>query len=128
MALPVDEPEPLPFHYTHTSDVDGSYTYTYSAEDSSKTETRNADGSIVGGYQYIDTDGILQKIQYQAGEDGVQILASNLPVGSTEPIQDTPEVIKATEEHFHEVQRALQLIAKAAALEAEYKKNHPELA
>ncbi|GLV33019.1 Cuticular protein 72Ec [Carabus blaptoides fortunei] len=124
-AKPVDEP--APFVATDNRDVDGSYTFSYTSEDSSKTEVRHADGTIVGGYQYIDADGILQKVQYQAGEDGVQILASNLPVGSTDPVQDTPEVLQAKDEHFHEVQRALQLIAKAEALEAAYRKLHPEL-
>lgn len=60
-AKPVDvDEEPAPFVSTDSRDVDGSYSFTYTAEDSSKTEVRQPDGTIVGGYQYIDADGVLQ--------------------------------------------------------------------
>lgn len=62
-AIPTHQPEHVAdFKSSLTSDVDGSYSFSYSGEDSSKTERRLKDGTILGGYKYIDTDGQLQTV------------------------------------------------------------------
>lgn len=119
--------EPAPFELSHTSEVDGSYSYTYASEDSSKTETRSPQGQVRGAYSYIDDQGILQKIQYVADEGGYQVFGTNLPIGSTVPVKETPEVLEATAEHFALIDKHLKKVALAERLEAEYKALHPEL-
>ena len=41
----------------HAQDEYGQYTYGYNNEDSSKVETKTADGIVRGSYSYIDADG-----------------------------------------------------------------------
>lgn len=119
--------EPTPFELKAHADVDGSYTFTFSSEDASKTETRTADGIIRGAYSYIDSDGVLQKVQYLADENGFQAYGTNLPVGSTVPVKETPEVLEATADHFARVDEHQKKIAIAAELHAKFLAEHPEL-
>lgn len=124
-AAPVEEP--APFELKQHSDVDGSYTFTYASEDSSKTETRTPDGAIRGAFSYIDSDGVLQKVQYLADDNGFQAYGTNLPVGSTVPVKETKEVLEATADHFARVDEHQKKVAVAARLHAEFKSLHPEL-
>lgn len=65
----------------HAQDELGQYTYGYADGNSAKTETRAADGSTVGGYSYVDGNGLVQSVKYHADALGFRVAATNLPVG-----------------------------------------------
>lgn len=70
----------------HAQDAFGQYVYGYATPTSAKSETKTADGVTRGGYSYIDSNGILQTVQYTADAlNGFRVAATNLP-------QDLPEV------------------------------------
>jgi hypothetical protein len=127
IAFPLEEkPEPSPFDLTHKSDVDGSYSFTFSSEDASKTETRSRSGQVTGAYSYLDSNGKLQKYQYVADINGFQVFSTELPVGSTVPVKETPEVLEATAEHFALINKHLKKVAVARKAHEEYKRAHPD--
>lgn len=81
----------------HSQDVYGQYVYGYSSPLSSKAESKTADGVTRGGYSYIDSNGILQTVQYTADAiNGFRVAATNLP-------RDLPEVAYAKARHFADV-------------------------
>lgn len=78
----------------HSQDVIGQYAYGYATPTSTKAETKTADGVTHGGYSYIDSNGILQSVQYTADPiHGFRVAATNLP-------QDVPEVAYAKAKHL----------------------------
>ncbi|KAI9586967.1 uncharacterized protein LOC119632215 [Glossina fuscipes] len=87
----------------HNQDALGQYSYGYSEPLSAKEETRTADGITKGSYSYIDTNGLLQTVDYTADSNGFRVAATNLPFDTQEMPQivtDTPEVRKAREQHL----------------------------
>lgn len=99
----------------HAQDVFGQYVYGYATPTSAKSETKTADGVTRGGYSYIDSNGILQTVQYTADPlNGFRVAATNLP-------QDLPEVAYAKAQHYaaYEATRA-EHAAIAAARTVEY--------
>lgn len=116
-----------------TQDTLGNYKIKYSIGDITKTENRNQDGSVTGSYSYLDANGILQTIQYTAGQGGFVVTdGTNLPVAPQlqdiqlpqaplipvvpevhqleqirlEPVEYTPEVAAARAEHLALVEEA----------------------
>jgi hypothetical protein len=90
----------------HSQDVLGQYAYGYATPTSTKSETKTADGVTLGGYSYIDSNGILQTVQYSADPvHGFRVAATNLP-------QDLPDVAHAKAQH----------LADYAAVQAEHAK------
>lgn len=88
-------------------DSKGFYSFGYSGDESAKAEYKTQDGSSKGFYSYIDTDGKLQTVKYEAGrKQGFTASATNLPVQpvdnsqAPEPVTDTPEVEIAKQAHF----------------------------
>ncbi|EFA10573.1 cuticular protein precursor [Tribolium castaneum] len=78
----------------HSQDIIGQYAYGYATPTSTKAETKTADGVTHGGYSYIDSNGILQTVQYTADPiHGFRVAATNLP-------QDVPEVAYAKAKHL----------------------------
>lgn len=78
----------------HAQDNYGQYVYGYATPTSTKSETKTADGVTRGGYSYIDSNGILQSVQYTADPvHGFRVAATNLP-------QDLPEVAYAKAKHY----------------------------
>lgn len=119
-------------HQYHAQDELGQYTYGYSGGPSAKVESRTADGVTRGSYSYIDSNGIVQQVNYQADPvNGFRVAASNLPlapvaapvapvvaaapaiVAAPVPVQDTPEVVAARAEHL-----AAKAVAEAKVVEA----------
>lgn len=92
--------EPAPFNLTYNTEPDGSYTYTYTTENFAKTETRNREGKVLGGYSYVDDNGVIQKVRYIADERGFQFFGTNLPQGVTVGIRDAQNVLDATAQQF----------------------------
>merc|ERR1711988_672217 len=64
----------------HAQDDLGQYSFGYSNGNSVKQEIRTADGVVRGAYQYVDSDGIVQTVNYIADALGFRVGASNLPV------------------------------------------------
>ncbi|XP_034237965.1 uncharacterized protein LOC117643278 [Thrips palmi] len=56
------------------------YSYSYSDGLSSKTETKTADGLTRGRYSYVDANGVLQAVDYEADNyNGFRASGTNLP-------------------------------------------------
>lgn len=103
-----------------TQDTLGQYSYGYNDGLSAKAESRSVDGTVNGGYSYVDANGLVQNVQYTADSLGFRTAATNLPVGpapavaAIAPVQvaatipaivsagplETPEVIAAKAAHF----------------------------
>lgn len=125
---------PIPLHYADSSydleqynDLDGSYHFSYASDDASRVESRLPSGQVKGAYSYVDTDGILQKVQYVGDENGFQVYGTNLPIGSTAPPKETPEVLEATAEHFALVDQHVAKVALAKKYEQAYRAQKPEI-
>merc|ERR1711892_1245467 len=58
----------------------GQYSYGYSDPNSVKQEVRTADGVIRGAYSYVDSNGLVQTVNYIADALGFRVGATNLPV------------------------------------------------
>lgn len=78
----------------HSQDEYGQYVYGYATPTASKSEAKTIDGVTRGGYSYIDSNGIVQTVQYIADSvNGFRVAATNLPV-------DLPEVAYAKVKHL----------------------------
>merc|ERR1719410_1368650 len=64
----------------HSQDDVGQYSYGYSDPNSVKQEVKTADGVIRGAYSYVDSNGIVQSVNYIADALGFRVGATNLPV------------------------------------------------
>lgn len=95
----------------HAQDSLGQYTYGYEGGPSAKNEVRSLDGVTRGSYSYVDPEGKLQSVAYTADAlNGFRVAATNLPEApkelvstpliAPEPVQDTPEVVKARADHL----------------------------
>lgn len=87
-----------------SQDTDGNYDLQYDLEGSSKREV-SKNGIVTGSYSYVDSNGLLQTVQYTAGPDtGFVILdSSNQPAPvyiPLAPVQYTPEVAAARAKHL----------------------------
>merc|ERR1712013_959676 len=76
-AAPVAAPEGSQYH---TQDDAGQYSFGYSDGNSVKQEVKTADGVVRGAYSYVDSDGIVQTVNYIADAMGFRVGATNLPV------------------------------------------------
>merc|ERR1711934_1244418 len=64
----------------HAQDDAGQYSFGYNDGSSVKQEIKTADGVIRGAYSYVDSDGIVQTVNYIADALGFRVGATNLPV------------------------------------------------
>ncbi|XP_037945980.1 uncharacterized protein LOC119678293 [Teleopsis dalmanni] len=94
-------------------DSRGFYSYGYSDDSAAKAEYTTVDGSSKGFYSYIDTDGKLQTVSYEAGRSlGFKAAATNQPQAPIDdrqapaPVKDTPEVEMAKKAHFDAFRQA----------------------
>merc|ERR1712186_295881 len=78
-VVPVAVASPEPSQY-HAQDDLGQYSFGYSDGNSVKQEVKTADGVIRGAYSYVDSDGIVQSVNYIADALGFRVGATNLPV------------------------------------------------
>lgn len=86
-----------------TQDTLGQYSYGYKEPLSTKQEVRTLDGVTSGSYSYIDANGLLQTVDYRADDEGFHVAATNLPKASNagpKPVEETPEVAAAREQHL----------------------------
>jgi len=82
-VAPVVEAAPLSSQY-HSQDDIGQYSYGYTDVNSAKQEVKTADGIVRGSYSYVDTDGVVQTVNYIADALGYRVGATNLPVHHVE--------------------------------------------
>jgi uncharacterized protein affecting Mg2+/Co2+ transport len=79
----------------HAQDDAGQYSFGYSDGNSVKQEIKTADGVIRGAYSYVDSDGIVQSVNYIADALGFRVGATNLPVHHVDPVADHEPVAVA---------------------------------
>lgn len=127
---------PLPYYYSpilssqyEVKDHLGQYTYGYNDGLSAKAESRSFDGITSGGYSYLDSNGLVQNVNYIADSNGFRVAASNLPVAvkaiespalvAPVAVKETEEVAAARAAHLaaHEKLKA-EIITEAPALVA----------
>ena len=99
----------------HAQDEAGQYTFGYTDLNSQRQETKTADGAVSGAYQYVDSDGLVQTVQYIADDAGFRVAGTNLPVFAAAVPADTPEVAAAKVQHAHAVAEANAIHAADAA-------------
>merc|ERR1719297_293619 len=68
----------------HAQDDAGQYSFGYNDGSSVKQEVKTADGVVRGAYSYVDSDGIVQTVNYIADAMGFRVGATNLPVHNVE--------------------------------------------
>ncbi|XP_045609853.2 uncharacterized protein [Procambarus clarkii] len=117
---------PYPFAQQYRAqDILGQSTFGYYGINQNRHETRLADGSVVGHYSYIGADGKPAVTFYEAGAGRGYRVRSNVlpeaeqvelsaPVHTLEgpnPVEDTPEVVKARAE-FKELYNEAKLRGK----------------
>jgi hypothetical protein len=96
----------------HSQDSLGQYAYGYSGGPSAKSEVRSLDGITSGSYSYIDPENKLQTVNYVSDALGFRVAATNLPSPPVDngqaplPVEDTPEVKQARDEHLKAVKEA----------------------
>lgn len=112
LARPLDE-----YRVRVTQDTAGNYKIEYTDGETTRIEERRHDGSVSGSYSYVDSNGVLQTIQYVSGPQGFVVLDGSpalvdlapqfsVPVGAPLPVQYTPEVAAARAEHLALVEAA----------------------
>ncbi|XP_049861694.1 cuticle protein 21-like [Schistocerca gregaria] len=115
VVFPAGAPVALTSQF-HAQDELGQYSYGYQGGPSAKSEARAFDGSVSGGYSYVDANGVLQTAQYVSDPvNGFRVAATNLPTATARPVEDTPEVMRARAAHAAFVADAA---ARSAALAA----------
>lgn len=72
----------------------GGYHFSYSGGPSSRTETRSHDGTVRGGYSYVDPNGQLQSYQYIADEGGFRVTGGAAHPATVNPGQLRANVIE----------------------------------
>lgn len=127
---------PLPYYYSpilssqyEVKDHLGQYTYGYNDGLSAKAESRSFDGTTSGGYSYLDSNGLVQNVNYIADSNGFRVAASNLPVAvkaiespalvAPVAVEETEEVAAARVAHLaaHDKLKA-EIVTEAPALVA----------
>jgi len=115
--IPVPIPAPIPdvsSSQFHAQDELGQFSFGYENVNSAKTETKDAFGVTRGSYQYVDANGILQRVNYIADDiNGFRVSGTNIPVAPEAlpvssklslpiplPVKETPEVAAARQEHL----------------------------
>jgi uncharacterized protein affecting Mg2+/Co2+ transport len=78
--VPVATPVAAPGSQYHAQDDIGQYSFGYRDQNSIKQELRTADGVVRGSYSYVDSNGIIQTVNYLADALGFRVGATNLPV------------------------------------------------
>merc|ERR1712073_289148 len=92
--VPVAVASPEPSQY-HAQDDFGQYSFGYSDGNSVKQEVKTADGVIRGAYSYVDSDGIVQTVNYIADGLGFRVGDTNLPVHEVNAPAAAPVAVAA---------------------------------
>ena len=68
------------FSQVRSQDEHGGYHFSYAGGPSSRTETRDHNGVVRGGYSYVDPSGQLQSYQYIADKGGFRVTGGAAPL------------------------------------------------
>ncbi|KAH8365752.1 hypothetical protein KR093_004061, partial [Drosophila rubida] len=105
--------EPQRRGYQEQDTARAFYSYGYSDENAARAEYTTQDGSSRGFYSYVDANGKLQTVKYEAGgRQGFKAEGSNLPKAPVDdkkpplPVTDTLEVQQARQAHLDAVREA----------------------
>ncbi|XP_055922729.1 uncharacterized protein LOC129953512 [Eupeodes corollae] len=85
----------------HSQDGIGQYAYGYNDHLSAKQEIKSLNGVTRGSYSYIDSNNVLQTVDYVADAGGFRVSATNLPKPVEAPIataQNIPQQVAETPE------------------------------
>ena len=85
-AAPAAPAAPVTQSQYHAQDELGQYNFGYADPNSARVETKTADGVVRGSYNYVDTNGQIQTVQYIADALGFRVAATNLPV-APQPVE-----------------------------------------
>jgi hypothetical protein len=67
------------------SNGDSSYSYSYQTDSSSKQESSDAQGNVVGRFSYLGGDGVTRNVHYTARDnEGFIVSGENIPAGTAE--------------------------------------------
>merc|ERR1712121_145229 len=108
----------------HAQDEFGQYSFGYAGGPSARSEHRNAFGGVSGSYNYVDSDGKVQTVNYVADALGFRVAGTNLPVApeapvaaplvAPEPVVDTAEVTAAPAEEAALARKKRAIVAAHA--------------
>lgn len=66
--------------HDNRSSGDASYSYSYQTDSSSKQETSDAQGNVVGTFSFLGGDGVIRNVHYTSrGNEGFVVLGEHLP-------------------------------------------------
>lgn len=102
----------------HTQDGKGRALFGYTTPDQARIESRSEDGTVRGSYSYLDAWGKAIKVHYWDDGTGFHAAGNNLPGLYSEvpqPVQDTPEITAAKEQHYQLFQQALAAAVASTA-------------
>ena len=109
VAAPVAVAQDITGSQYHAQDDFGQYSFGYNDPNSVRQEVKTADGVVRGAYRYVDTNGVLQTVEYIADAAGFRVAGTNLPQGTVAlpvSVVDTPEVAAAKQAHAIAVAQA----------------------
>lgn len=70
--------------HDNRSSGDASYSYSYKTDSSSKEETSDAQGNVVGTFSFLGGDGVIRNVHYTSrGNEGFVVSGEHLPKGVT---------------------------------------------
>ncbi|XP_049825757.1 cuticle protein 6-like isoform X2 [Aethina tumida] len=104
-----------------TQDTAGSYNVVVKSPNLNQEEQRDASGSVIGSYSYLDANNQQITVKYVSGPDGFRILEGPVPVAPSAPqafelvpqqVQDTPEVEAARRAHFDAYREHVALLGQ----------------
>ncbi|XP_055914409.1 cuticle protein 19.8-like [Eupeodes corollae] len=104
----------------HSQDGIGQYAYGYNDQLSSKQETKSLNGITQGSYSYLDSNNLVQTVDYVADAGGFRVSATNLPKPVEAPVIPTQDLPKQVEETY---EVAAAKAAHFAAIEEAKKQN-----
>ncbi|XP_055913893.1 cuticle protein 19.8-like [Eupeodes corollae] len=104
----------------HSQDGIGQYAYGYNDQLSSKQETKSLNGITQGSYSYLDSNNVVQTVDYVADAGDFRVSATNLPKPVEAPVIPTQDLPKQVEETY---EVAAAKAAHFAAIEEAKKQN-----
>ncbi|XP_001983418.2 uncharacterized protein LOC6557922 [Drosophila grimshawi] len=131
--ISISRATPLRQGYEEKDTARGFYSYGYSDENAARAEYTTHDGSSRGFYSYVDANGKLQTVKYEAGGgQGFKAEASNLPKAPVDdnkpplPVTDTAEVEEARQAHLSAIQEARDQEQREQTAQAEQRQEQPQ--
>ena len=79
-------PQASPSPQYHAQDDFGQCSFGFASPYQTKSELTTADGIVKGAYSYVDSNGVIQSVNYIADALGFRVAAANLPVQVAENV------------------------------------------